>query len=180
MIHNIYKKKIVLLAINIFFIFGLFGCTNNRYIKNLCSTKKDFNLLIIIPVKEQNNFNDVCISNTALYYNVYKKYYTEKYRSFCEFINGIYKKNIIIVSDSIKALPAFKINNSPLLLAYNEKGFDYIKENYLTPKKNALIANNNITKDEYYGLIKIMFEREYYIIEDDYSGELRFYKNLAK
>ena len=135
-----------------------------------------YEFLLVVPVKNKNTEYEVVISNDFLYHFVYKQYYSKDYNNFIDFLREVLSNRLWIKEEFIKG---YKINtNNIILREYQDKGFDFIKAKYVKNKGDKLYALSPMDIDNYFSLIKIMFEHNYYIIEDDYSGQYRFYKKF--
>lgn len=160
-------------------VFLSYGCeqARNEYLSYLSTELRDSHLLMIIPVSENNAVFDICISNTDLYNLVFRKYFFNNYSTFKEFVLDISKGKVFISITKLEQVLHTRVNdNTIILLEYDQFGFDFIKEKYLIEKENQLILKNSLSNEDYLGIIKIMFNKNYFIIEGGYQGsELTFY-----
>jgi hypothetical protein len=172
-----------------FFLLLLFnvscGNISDEYLTNIDCSKVDnlgINIaeefLIVVRVKDNIHISDLIISNHFLYYFVFKEHYSENYDEFIDFLDDVLSQNLLLPKKIIKGRV---INPNNIVLQENKKnGFDFVKNKYSIEKGNKLVAKYPMPEENYYSLIKIMFEHNYYILEDDYSGEYWFFKALPK
>ena len=170
------KKTIQIFLIVISFSYG----SDNQFLKNIAEKFRDYNILIVIPSEINNTEKtEVCVNSSELFEHIYQKAFSEKYTDYYSFLLDLLRDKVQLDSNQIKIIRKYNVNeNSILFEEYEHKGFSYIKEMYLQQKEDKLITSEKLKWSDRGSLIKIMFDEEYYPIDDDYSGELWFFKNF--
>lgn len=168
---NIKYMLIVLLIIS---------CNNkDNFLEKISNKYRDYYVLVVIPIKEDDEIFEVCVSNTELFEQIYSKKFSEEYPDYYNFLKNIISQNLILKSTELIIPKIYNINrNSLILKEYKENGLNYIISKYLNQKGQKLATNKNVDWNDRGALIKIMFDEQYYSIDDDYSGEVWFFKNL--
>ncbi|MDR2036492.1 MAG: hypothetical protein LBQ60_01065 [Bacteroidales bacterium] len=160
------KKYIILFLIFI-------CCSNNDgYINTICRDI-DFSLYVVVPMKNEEGEKIYgYTTNTILYYGIYNEKYGEKY-SFKEFLIKLLNGKIILYTKNLKHY--WVCHQTNINEEYNQKGFRFIKNNYLFEnKKNTFQTKSTLDENQMSSLIKIMFDHEYYIIFNDKEGKFSF------
>ena len=145
------------------------------------------NLEIVLPVSDKENKYEIVAEN-FIGREVYEKYYKTKYSDYVEFLNQLYKKNLYINSDFLyKSYLHSKIETSDSIHnEFSKYGLKYIIEKYCVKKqsieywKTRFASKPALSLSTQRSLIKIMYNNNYYIVFDDYSGEYIFLKDKIK
>ena len=162
--------------------FLLHNCGNqigDNYLLNVSKKYLDFDLLLIIPADSDGKTLDVCISNTELYKDVFSAKKDSGYEDFLEFIQSIYNAKKTLECKELKGLPHKVINPEANVFQYYENnGLNSLIGSYLNKEGNNFSSVYSIDEDDKYGLIKIMFENNYYISWNDYRACFIFTKEI--
>ena len=164
----------------IFFVCVLFSCSDDsQFIKNIANKYRDYQILIVIPIKSNNGISETCLSSTELFQHDYLKKYSEEYPDYYSFLKNVISKNLILKDTDLMIPRNYDVNKHSLLFdEYKNNGLNYIVSKYLNRKGQKLAVNKNLDWNDRGALIKIMFEEKYYSIDDDYSGEVWFFKDF--
>ena len=145
------------------------------------------NLVIVLPVIDEENKYEIVAEN-FIGREVYEKYYKTKYSNYVEFLIQLYKKNIYINSDFLyKSYLHSKIETlDSIHNEFSKYGLKFIIEKYCVKKqsieywKTRFAAKPALSLSTQRSLIKIMYDNNYYIVFNDYSGEYIFLKDKIK
>ena len=156
--------------------------TNGQLVSNPSA-----NLEIVLPVSDKENKYEIVAEN-FVGREVYEKYYKTKYSDYVEFLIQLYKKNLYINSDYLyKPYLLSKIDTSDVVHnEFSKYGLKYIKGKYLVRKqpieywKTRYTAKPALSLSTQRSLINIMYDNNYYIVFNDYSGEYIFLRDKIK
>ncbi|TKG87738.1 hypothetical protein EYV94_27985 [Puteibacter caeruleilacunae] len=156
----------------------LLSCEDNgrsKYIAELCQGSRCYYLTVVIPVAKNNERIHLCTTNTELYDSVYKKGYQDRY-NFLEFFKKVLDYDIQLNFDNFQS-DCVVLQESKVDELYRQKGFKYIMSKYLKESEPLTYAiKGELTEQETYSLVRVMFENNYFVFFDGYSGEYSFMK----
>lgn len=168
---KIYNLKFIVMCSVL--IFSFINCAKHDkiseiYLSNI--TKPNYTGIIVIQ-PQKNIFGD--LDNRKLY-SLYNGLYTKKY-SYREFIEKLINGEVEEIKNYIKSDRTFDANEKRILIEYKKNGLSFIIKKYVDCEGNSetLILRSSI---EYFVVIKIMFENNYYIYFNEYRGEYTFRK----
>jgi hypothetical protein len=106
-------------------------------------------------------------------------YYNSEYKSFSDFYCSVLNNKRRIEYNLIKDLPHQILDSeAEIFIKYKESGLNGLIGKYLKKESDHFYSVYLIGEDDKRGLIKIMFENQFYISWDDYGGRFVFTKNL--
>ncbi len=163
-------KSIKYLFVAILLIF--MNCTNKDF-------KINDNYLYAISNEEYDGFliikfdkNDLRVVNNLVFKNtIYEQYYKNHYSTYYAFLKAIYEQKLNDLYKVSKSEETLNERYFYILKEYNDKGINYIKNEYLIKKDDKNYTFKNKTE---LAIFEIMFYNEYYIYFDDYTGEYTF------
>ena len=151
----------------------------NNFLEKISDIYRDYDVLVVIPVKGDDGIFEVCVSNTELFEHIYSKKFSKEYPNYYSFLKNVISQNLVFESNDLTIPSIYNINKNSLVLnEYRKNGLSYIMSKYLNQKGQKLVANQKLNWNDRGVLIKIMFNEKYYSIDDDYSGEVWFFKDL--
>lgn len=109
------------------------------------------------------------IDNEIMKQLVYTQY--PEYENYTTFLSDVLNKRIMLTR---KGSSIIRYDNCPPVLKPMIIHL-YLKKSETHP--DVLIFRNNLAEHTRVGMMKMMFDMGYYLIEDDYSGEVYFARN---
>lgn len=168
---KIYNIKILMLCFIV--IFGFVNCSKNKKISEnylLNITNPNYSGLIVIQ-PQKKVFGSL---NNKKLYSLYNGYFKIRY-SYKEFILKLISGELPEINNYVEADKSFQENEEIILNELKKNGLSFIIKKYIDADGNSesLILNSSI---EFFIVIKIMFDNNYYIYFNEYRGDYTFRK----
>lgn len=143
-----------------------------EFYKNL-ARRKEVPFIIIIKIHDVEGFRYCPISNPYLY-EKYGEIFNNEFNDYTDFITSVLNDSIKIQSNKFVTNSDCKIErNNEVRLEYEKYDVVHIINKYFEKASNGIKLNMlglNYTDE----LLLIMFENQYFILIDDYSGNYKF------
>ena len=148
------------------------GDSVNEYCEFL-SSSKEVPFILIIKINEADEFWYSPISNTFLY-EIYAENYSNNFVNYGYFLINVLNGSLKIQSNKFSSNNIYKIErNTKIRAEYTSKDIKYIVNKYFDTVRNGIVINK-IGMNFVDELMLIMFENQYFILADDYSGNYKF------
>jgi len=161
-------------------IFNLTSCNyENSFIKKLSENYRDHYIIISIPIINDTDTSEVCVTNTELYKYIYSDRFSNQYSNYYQFLQLLIEGKLILDEKKYPIRKIYRVNNnSQLRSEYDSGGLNLIMSKYLINKENKLANSSKLKWEDRGILVKVMLNEKFYPIEDDYSGEIWFFKSF--
>jgi hypothetical protein len=127
--------------------------------------------IMAIPVEDKW----IIFHNNHVYRFIYTPWKRNNNISYYNFLKKVLAEETELKFKYLTEGGYFVVNkNQRIIIEHNENGFNYIMNKYLIEENAGLILNTNLTDEDYYGLIKVMFYQGFIVMFDDLNGKLTF------
>ena len=180
--YSVFKRVNYLVLL--FFIFILGSCQNKddhieKFIDKLVKDKYSA-IITIAPVISDSVETYAILTNTYLYKDVYLKDSSYFKSSFKEFLKSLYYGKLLIDKEVLPKSKEilFYVDNYEKKQIINEFSVSDIEKEYFINRGHELVFKSDIEEWQKKSLIIRMFKERYFLIFDDYAGELITFSTL--
>ena len=178
------KKIFILTSLFSYLFLGCAASTDlhNEYIEKISSKYFMYNNYVVIPVKLSNNSELVITNIWSVFDNIFRVYREDRYHSFTRFLKDLLNNKFIIPLEQYNLTDYTIVETTEVYEEYTKSGIKFILNKYFKeygltkdePIKYRLKFENPPPEES--DLIRIMFDNQFFMGDDDISGCIAFVK----